>query len=92
MGCKKTLVACEFDVAKAFGYLWKKGLASVEKGKQAIFEAVNCAKVHVLRQVHQIDSADSPNRCGNYQLFSCCSIYIIQDTDGRQWERSYRDL
>jgi len=33
MGCKKALVAYESDVAKASEYLWKKGLASVEKGK-----------------------------------------------------------
>ncbi len=92
MGCKKALVAYEFDVAKASEYLWKKGLASVEKGKHAISEAVNCAKVHVLLQVHQIDSDDSPNRCGNYRPFSCCRIYIIQDAMGRQWERSCRDL
>jgi hypothetical protein len=77
MGCKKALVAYESDVAKASEYLWKKGLASVEKGKQAISEAVNCAKVHVLLQVHQIDSDDFPNGCGNYRPFSCSRIYII---------------
>ncbi len=92
MGCKKALVAYESGVVKASEYLWKKGLASVEKGKHAISEAVNCAKVHVLLQVHQIDSDDSPNGCGNYRPFSCCRIYIIQDVDGRQWERSCRDL
>jgi hypothetical protein len=42
---------------------WIKWVFDAEKGKQAIFETTNCVEVHVLLQVHQIDSGDSHNNC-----------------------------
>ncbi len=42
---------------------WIKWVSDAEKGKQTICETTDCAKVHVLLQVHQIDSGDSHNNC-----------------------------
>jgi hypothetical protein len=35
---------------------------------------------------------ESRRFCGDYRLLSCSRIYMIQDAEGRQWERSCRDL
>ncbi len=42
---------------------WIKWVFVAEKGKQAIFESTNCAKLHVLLQVHQINSGDAHYNC-----------------------------
>ncbi|CAM6050336.1 unnamed protein product [Sphagnum compactum] len=40
---------------------WIEWVSDAEQGKQAFSEAANCAEVHVLLQVQQIDNGDSHN-------------------------------
>ncbi len=40
---------------------WIRWVSDVEQGKQALPRAANCAEVHVLLQVQQMDTADSHN-------------------------------
>jgi len=40
---------------------WIRWVSDAEQGKQALPGAVNCAEVHVLLQVQQMDIADSHN-------------------------------
>jgi hypothetical protein len=49
---------------------WIKWVYDAEKGKQAICETTNYAKVLVLLQVHQIDSGDSHNNCREQLMLS----------------------
>jgi hypothetical protein len=54
----------EEEITDADDYAdWIKWVSAAEKGKQAIFETTNYVEVHVLLQVHQIDSGDSHNNC-----------------------------
>jgi hypothetical protein len=61
----------EEEITDADDYVdWIKWVSDAEKGKQAIFETTNCAKVPVLLQVHQIDSGDSHNNCKEQLVLS----------------------
>jgi len=40
---------------------WIRWVSDAEQGKQALLRAANCAKMHVLLQVQQMDTADSHN-------------------------------
>jgi hypothetical protein len=61
----------EEEITDADDYAdWIKWVSDVEKGKQAICETTNYAKVLVLLQVHQIDSGDSHNNCREQLVLS----------------------
>ncbi len=54
----------EEEIADADDYAdWIKWVSDAEKGKQAIFETANRAKVPVLIQIHQTNRSNSHNNC-----------------------------
>jgi hypothetical protein len=61
----------EEEIIGANDYVdWIKWVSDVKKGKHAIFESTNYAKMFVLLQVHQTESGDSHNNCRKQLVLS----------------------
>jgi len=95
----------EEEITDADDYAdWIKWVSDAEKGKQAIFETTNRAKVPVLLHVHQMNRGDSHNNCKEQLVLSdirkmntrweeiCQKIWVDHNLDEEKRQQLWKVL